>query len=274
MQWFINYQQDSVSPSDRGLAYGDGLFETIQASQQGFRQLDDHFMRLSRGLKKLAMPFSIEQFSELRAFLMQKILPLVQSASVVKVIVTRGEGGRGYLPPVTCTHNVFVGLTPAPNYQELMRSGVAIGVSDIPVSANPFLAGMKHLNRLENVLAKQRLRSVNFEDVMLNVHGCVVECIQSNIFWFKKGILYTPSLSQSGVQGIYRSRILKTQSLYGVVVGDFSLDNLKQADEIFITNSLMGIVPVISILESSIPIGINTQRLQQLMKSKDVHGIS
>ncbi|MEL0624436.1 aminodeoxychorismate lyase [Marinomonas arenicola] len=271
MQWFINYRQDLISPSDRGLAYGDGLFETMKVSSAGVEYLDDHLARLARGLKKLAMPFSDAQLETLRLFLRNSIQPLVKTESVVKIIVTRGEGGRGYLPPEDCQHTILIGIGDAPNYQVQQKSGVHLGVSDVPVSENPFLSGMKHLNRLENVLAKQKLSDLHFEDVMLDGRGHVIECIQSNIFWFKRGGLYTPSLSQAGVQGVFRHQVLSNQALYHVEVGRFSLNELKQADEIFITNSLMGIVPVISLLGCSIPIGIHTQRLQHLMQTKDVH---
>ena len=271
MQWFINYQQDCISPSDRGMAYGDGLFETIKASPKGFEYLNDHLRRLCRGLNKLSMPFSNEESVKLRFFLLKTILPMIKHETVIKVIVTRGEGGRGYLPPDDCQHTILVGVGDAPDYQVQKKSGVHLGVSDVPVSMNPFLSGMKHLNRLENVLAKQKLNANHFEDVMLNSQGHIIECIQSNLFWFKDGTLHTPSLSQSGVQGVYRHQILKAQALYSANIGCFSLNALKQADEIFITNSLMGIVPVISLLECSMPIGLHTQRLQQLMQSKDVH---
>ncbi|WP_133012897.1 aminodeoxychorismate lyase [Marinomonas flavescens] len=273
MQWFINYQQDLISPSDRGLAYGDGLFETIKVSSAGFEYLDEHIERLSRGLKKLAMPYSVAQLAQLRFFLHDSILPLVNKESVVKIIVTRGEGGRGYLPPKECQYTILIGLADAPDYQVQKNRGVALGVSDVPVSENPFLAGMKHLNRLENVLAKQKLDDQHFEDVMLDGHGYVIECIQSNIFWFKAGVLYTPSLSQAGVQGVFRHHILSDQTRYHAEIGNFPLHTLKQADEIFITNSLMGIVPVISLLGSSMPIGVHTQQLQQLMQTKDVHDV-
>ncbi|REG85744.1 aminodeoxychorismate lyase [Marinomonas pollencensis] len=271
MQWFINYQQDRISPSDRGLAYGDGLFETIKASPKGFEYLNDHLLRLERGLAKLSMPFPTEKITELRLFLFNTILPLIKHEMVVKIIVTRGEGGRGYLPAENAQHTVLVGIGEAPDYQREQQSGVHLGVSDVPVNSNPYLSGIKHLNRLENVLAKQKLNLAHFEDVMLNHQGHVIECIQSNIFWFKDGTLHTPSLSQSGVQGVFRHHVLATQADRLINIGHFSLNALKQADEIFITNSLMGIVPVISLLGDSMPIGLHTQGLQRLMKNKDVH---
>lgn len=275
MKWFVNYYQDDMlSASDRGLAYGDGVFETLKASPYGFYQLNDHLSRLTRGLKRLRMPLSDESLLHLRAFLFDVVLAEVDEFSVVKIIVTRGEGGRGYLPPDDANHTILIGIGVAPDYSVQQSRGVHLDVSPVPVSSNRYLAGLKHLNRLENILAKQRLSVHCFDDVMLDSDGNVVECIQSNIFCFINGVLVTPSLIKSGVQGTYRKHILESQSIYSVNVCTLPLKQLQQADEIFIANSLMGIVPVISFQNHSLPMGENTLRLQQLMQTKDVHDVS
>lgn len=275
MKWFVNYYQDDmVSASDRGLAYGDGVFETIKASPYGFYQLHDHLARLTRGLKQLGMPLSEEEIQRLKQFLFDDILAETDDFSVVKIMVTRGEGGRGYLPPTPPKHTILVGVGSAPDYTYEQRHGVHLGLSPIEVSCNRYLSGLKHLNRLENVLAKQHLIAKHFEDIMLDYSGNVIECIQSNIFCFHNGVLVTPSLSKAGVQGTYRKHIITSQTLYPVNICPLSLMALKQADEIFITNSLMGIVPVISLQGRSFPIGENTLRLQQLMQTRDVHDVA
>lgn len=274
MTWFVNYRLDnSVSVADRSLAYGDGVFETIRVFPQHFLQINDHLSRLYRGLSKLAMPFSIEQKSLLYDFLHSNVLPLIHAESVVKIIVSRGEGGRGYLAPENCIHSVIIGILPAPNYQLHRQKGVSLSISPVPVSSNRFLAGIKHLNRLENVIAKQFLVSADFEAIMMNGKRELVECIQSNVFWCKQGVLYTPSLELSGVQGTYRKAIIENQSNYTVQVGHFFINDLMAADEIFITNSLMGIVPVTEVTGVSFPIGVHTRKLQILLQAKDMHGV-
>ena len=274
MTWFVNYRLDnSVSVADRGLAYGDGVFETILVFPQCFLQINDHLSRLYRGLSKLAMPFSLEQKHSLHNFLYSHILPLVHEESVVKIIVSRGVGGRGYLAPENCIHSIIIGILPAPNYQAHREKGVSLSISPIPVSSNRFLAGIKHLNRLENVIAKQFITGSDFEAIMMNGNRELVECIQSNLFWCKQGIFYTPSLEQSGVQGTYRKAILQNQFNYTIQVGRFLLSDLMSADEVFITNSLMGIVPVTSVTGVSFPIGVHTRKLQILMQAKDMHGV-
>ncbi|ETX11444.1 aminotransferase IV [Marinomonas ushuaiensis DSM 15871] len=278
MTWFVNYRLDSsVSIADRGLTYGDGVFETIRVIPNTIFQLDDHLSRLYRGLIRLGMPLSDKQKSELVAFLYSTSSTLINEESVVKIIVTRGEGGRGYLPPEKAIHSVIIGILPAPNYQMQQDKGVSLSVSPIPVSNNRFLSGIKHLNRLENVMAKRFLVAPDFEAIMLNEGDELVECIQSNLFWFKKGVIYTPSLEKSGVQGTYRKAIIENQTHYSVQIGHFFLSDIISADEVFITNSLMGVVPVINITtrtgKQSFPIGVHTRKLQISMQAKDPHGV-
>jgi 4-amino-4-deoxychorismate lyase len=274
MTWFVNYRlEESVSVADRGLAYGDGVFETIRVFPRTFLQISDHLSRLYRGLSRLGMPFSLDQKNVLSNFLDQHILPLIYDESVVKIIVSRGEGGRGYLAPEHCIHSIIIGILPAPDYQNHRAKGVSLSISPVPISSNRFLSGIKHLNRLENVMAKRFLKVADFEAIMLNERQELVECIQSNLFWVEKGILYTPSLHQSGVQGTYRKGIIENQESYTVQIGHYSLPDLMAADEVFITNSLMGVVPVIHIAGTSFPIGIHTRKLQISMQTKDMHGV-
>ncbi|MEP0074051.1 MAG: aminodeoxychorismate lyase [Marinomonas sp.] len=266
MIWFVNYKSDtSLTVTDRGLAYGDGVFETISATSKSLLHIDDHLSRLYRGLTKLGMPFSEDQKQNLCTFLYSSILPLIESDSVVKIMVTRGEGGRGYLPPENCLHTVIIGILPAPDYETQRQKGVSLSVSPVPASENRFLAGTKHLNRLENVMAKQFLMKSDFEAIMLNNNDEVVECIQSNVFWLSQGALYTPSLATSGVQGTFRKYLIENQEQYLIQIGQFPLSDLLNADEVFITNSLMGIVPVTHIAGKSFPIGMDTRKLQTLM---------
>ncbi|MBJ7539972.1 aminodeoxychorismate lyase [Marinomonas transparens] len=274
MTWFVNYHlNSSISVTDRGLSYGDGVFETIRTTPSHFFQLNDHLARLYHGLDKLGMPFSIEQKSTLQCFLHENVLATVHCDSVVKIIVTRGEGGRGYAPPESALHTVIIGVSKAPNYQAQQQEGVRLSISPVPVNANPYLAGIKHLNRLENITAKRLLNDADFEAVML-FDSEVVECIQSNIFWFQNAKLFTPSLEKAGVQGTYRQALIEQQTLYPVHVGHFSLQDLKLADEVFITNSLMSVVPVTNVAGQSYPIGHHTRILQNCMLDKDLDDAS
>ncbi|MCV2402861.1 aminodeoxychorismate lyase [Marinomonas sp. C2222] len=273
MTWFVNYiVDDAISPADRGLAYGDGVFETIHATPVSLLQLDNHLARLYKGLNKLGMSLSPQRKQELEDFLLSDILPLVSVDSVVKIIVTRGEGGRGYLPPEEPSHTVCIGILPCPDYSLQQQQGVSLSISPVTVSSNRFLAGIKHLNRLENVLAKQHLSDSDFEAIMLDDKGDVIECIQSNIFWFKGGKIYTPSLEFSGVEGTYRKQIIEHFD-GDVQLGSFKLNDVLSADEVFITNSLMKIVPVINIADTAFVYGSLTKALQHEIQKKEENAI-
>jgi len=274
MTWFVNYTLDtSIAPADRGLAYGDGVFETMHANQNGFIRLSSHLARLYKGLEKLLMPFDAEQKEQLSYFLHTILPDYLDSDAVVKIIVTRGQGGRGYQPPQMVTHTIIIGILPFPDYQAESLQGVGVSLSPIPVNANPYLAGIKHLNRLEHVIAKQHLALNDFEAIMLDSQGNVIEGIQSNVFWFKDGCLCTPALDHAGVEGTYRQAILAEMATQTTFIESFTAKHLLAADEVFMANSLMKIVPVVRIDRQTFAIGPRTKKLQSLMQAKEMHGI-
>ena len=273
MTWFINFvESDSIAVTDRGFSYGDGLFETLLLKDGKILTPHFHQERLLRGCQRLAIPYSSHQLQYAFDFAEQRAPS--QSLACVKLIISRGSGGRGYMPPVEPNLTTVIGILPAPDYKPLALKGVNIAVSDVKSSMNSSLSGLKHLNRLENVLAKQNLAQLNlnaediFEAVLLDDNGYIVECIQSNIFWFKNETLFTPILNKSGVQGTLRASIFSLAS-YQINVGSFTLAELLDADEVFICNSLMSIVPVCSIKTSTETVFFekckNIKRLQTLL---------
>lgn len=259
MQWFRNFNPDtSIEISDRGLAYGDGLFETIATQAGIIPSLPFHQARLARGCKRLGFDVPSELWLQWWEFV-QKIAEQTPNCGI-KVMVTRGSGGRGYLPPEHPNFEFLVGVFDAPNYRAQQKMGVTLLVSPIQASINRSFSGLKHLNRLENVLAKQSLGNQAYEAVLLDANKHLVECIQSNVFWVKNSQLYTPALHQSGVQGSYRARVLS--SFEGVVnIGSYEIDALHQADEIFVTNALSGVLPVTQFEEKVLQIGQLTEKL-------------
>ncbi|EAQ63288.1 Aminotransferase, class IV [Marinomonas sp. MED121] len=273
MTWFINYlETNEVAVTDRGFAYGDGVFETLLLDQDKILLADFHKARLTRACHRLCIPFTQDELDKAFSFVQQQS----QGRQCAKIIVTRGSGGRGYLPPNDPNVTLVIGFMDAPSYQSLADLGVRLSVSPINASINASVAGLKHLNRLENVLAKQAQDKVNqvtseadfFESILLDDDGVVIECIQSNLFWFKNDTLYTPLLNRSGVQGTLRANILASSSTT-INVGRFTLKDVLGADEVFICNSLMSVVPVTCIqshFQHDFVIGKNTKRLQSLMK--------
>lgn len=219
------------------------------------------------------MPFDAEQKEQLSYFLQAMVSDYLDGDAVVKIMVTRGQGGRGYQPPKTVRHTIIIGILPFPDYRAESLQGVEVSLSPVPVNSNPYLAGIKHLNRLEHVIAKQYLAPNDFEAIMLDGQGAVIEGIQSNVFWFKDGLLCTPSLDVAGVEGTYRQAILSEMTPQTTLIGCFSVAQLLAADEVFMANSLMKIVPVVRIDRQVFAVGSNTKKLQSLMQAKEMHGI-
>ena len=275
MTWFINYQKtQSIDVCDRGLSYGDGVFETLHIKNGAILAEHFHRQRLIRACRRLFIPFSIAEVDNAFQFIQQNALQI--GSQCVKLILTRGLGGRGYLPPEKPSVNLMLGFLKAPDYLHEAEVGVSLAVSAVKASINSTMAGLKHLNRLENVLAKKDLAVFNqlnestpcFESILLDDNGGVVECVQSNVFWIKHNVLHTSLLNRSGVQGTFRSQVLSNYN--GVVnLAQFTLDDVLNADEIFICNGLMGIVPVTNIVtrDNCYPflIGEKTKHLQCLL---------
>lgn len=276
MAWFVNYlKTSSIDVTDRGLTYGDGVFETLLLHNGRIKSSRLHMLRLMRACNRLYISFSHNDVEKAFAFIEKEVPQL--GFSCAKIILTRGVGGRGYLPPEDPDLTLAIGIFDAPNYQKLSDSGVKIDISPVKASINTSVAGLKHLNRLENVLAKQALNQLNltqynndcFESVLLDDEGYLVECIQSNLFWFKSGALYTPLLNRCGVQGTLRSQVLNN-GLINVNVGRFLIDDLLKADEVFVCNRLMSLVPVVAIQyenkQHRFTFGIETKRLKSIIE--------
>jgi 4-amino-4-deoxychorismate lyase len=170
---------------------------------------------------------------------------------VAKIIITRGEGERGYAPPVITVPTRVVIKSGLPHYAESnFEKGVQLHVCDLKLAAQPKLAGIKHLNRLENVLARMEWREdAIFDGLLLDQAGNVIECTMSNVFARFGSELLTPDLSLCGVSGITRQRILGLGGVLGLNTGvkSLTLAQVLQADEIIICNSLFGAFQVTQI---------------------------
>jgi len=168
--------------------------------------------------------------------------------AVVKVTLTRGVGGRGYRVPDHVEPTYCIGIFPGNQLcTEQYRNGVAVRICDLRLSQAPALAGMKHLNRLEHILARAEWQDEFAEGLLLDTQGRIVEATVSNLFAAKNHQLYTPDLSAAGVAGIMRKTIIeKLAPALGLAchIVDMDLDFLCSADEIFLCNSVYGIWPI------------------------------
>ncbi len=263
---------DCVASTDRGLLYGDGLFETIAVVEGEPGHWQQHLQRLQAGCARLG----IEAVDEL--LLAEEYRQLVDGAgrAVVKIIVTRGSGGRGYRVPARPAPTRILQLHDWPDLPlACARQGVAVRMCDMRLGHNPRLAGIKHLNRLEQVLARQEWDDTGImEGLLLDSGNHLVEGTMSNLFLVRDGVLLTPDLQRCGVAGIMRSQLLALadQLSINTEVCQLGMADLQAAEEVFICNSLIGIWPVISIDDRKYTRGIITSRLQDLLASETEPG--
>jgi 4-amino-4-deoxychorismate lyase len=233
----------AISTDDRGLQYGDGLFETMGAAQGKVQRLDLHLARLAEGCHRLGMP---TPSADVIAAECERVLEGL-GAAVVKLIVTRGPGPRGYPPPQEPTLTRIVVSTAQQVSEAEAARPLVVRVCETRLGRNPRLAGIKHLNRLEQVLAGAELREPAVDEgIMRSTDDRIVCGTAANLFMVRKGRLLTPQISDCGVSGVMRETVLRTAAKLGidVEVGDFTLADLERADEFFLTNAVRGIRPV------------------------------
>lgn len=262
-QWLNGDPTSRINMQDRGLSYGDGVFETIAVINHRPIWLDRHIERLINSAEHLKIPTNGLENSLL------KDLEGVSypETSVLKIIVTRGCGGRGYLSDKTQLPSRIIQLSTMPNYQDFQRQGIRLcGIEGFKLSTNPFLAGHKHLNRIEQVMARMEVDpELADEGITTDLEGNMIEGTMSNLFWVEGGVLFTPNLDKNGVNGIVRQWVLEKACEESIEIhsGHYPLKRLNDADEIFVTNSLMGIVAAKSLNGQNRPIGPLSRQLQK-----------
>ena len=232
---------DTVPCNDRGLAYGDGLFETIALLDGHPRHLARHLKRLADGAARLgiAPPPPVDWETDLARVLTTSPPP---SRAVLKIILTRGSGGRGYLPPQAAKPRRILQVLPWP---APAPDGARLGiVCATRLGINPLLAGLKHLNRLEQVLAAQEVAAAGaWEGLMCDVRGHLIEGTRSNVFLVSGGQVETPCLDEAGVSGVMRGILCEYAAAWGmpIIQRAIAVERLERVEEIFFTNSLRGI---------------------------------
>ncbi len=263
MPYLINGEaRDTLSIHDRGLHYGDGLFETMAVVNGALPLWERHMARLCSDASRLGIPPPDP------ALLQAEAAPLCAGVSrgVLKIILTRGEG-RGYRIPQDATPTRILYRYPWPAWPASYADhGVRARICDMRLASNPRLAGIKHLNRLEQVLARSEWQDEEItEGLLMDQAGHVIEGTQSNLFIVREGRLLTPLLSQCGVAGVMRDLIMAEAQRLAITCEEreLRLAQVLEADEVFLCNSLMGIWPVRVIGEVTYPDGEITRRLAQ-----------
>lgn len=265
----VNGREDGcVAIGDRGFQYGDGVFETLAVVQGEPLGWALHAQRLQTGCARLALP--APETSLLRAECV-RICRGVERA-VVKITVTRGNAGRGYRYTAGAPTRV-VSLWPWPQHPPSHRTeGVRARLCETRVARQPRLAGIKHLNRLEQVLARSEWGDEFAEGLMLDTQGVVVGGTMSNLFLVERGTLVTPELAQSGIAGVTRSAVMVLARERGWPCREEPVapTALLRADEAFLTNSIIGVWPIAEYEQRRFAVGDMTRAIQTVLVEKNL----
>ncbi len=236
----INGQRGAqISSFDRGLAYGDGVFETIAVKQGELIHWDEHMRRLKQGCEVLGIQSLDEQIlkSEADSLIQDK------QKSVIKIIITRGVGGRGY-KPASNKHTRIVQKHSWPdNIEQLQHQSINITQCEFRISRQSKLAQIKHLNRLEQVLARSEWDDEFHEGLVCDLEENIIEATSSNVFFEYDGGLITPDLSHSGVAGIMRNKVIEfcLSNDISLEIRDFKLAEISDQHGILLCNSILGL---------------------------------
>ncbi len=237
-------QQQTLAANDRAVQFGDGCFTTARIQTGQVQLLPAHLARLREACERLLLPFHDWILLE------QEMVSMAghQQTGVLKVIISRGAGGRGYSATGCETPTRILSLSALPaHYDRWRQEGITLTLSPVRLGRNPHLAGIKHLNRLEQVLIRTHLeQTAGDEALVLDSDGLLTECCAANLFWRKGATVFTPRLDHAGVKGIMRQFIIDR-----LAASEFSFAEvaarpkaLADADEVLICNALMPVVPV------------------------------
>ncbi|MBU0688462.1 MAG: aminodeoxychorismate lyase [Gammaproteobacteria bacterium] len=234
---------DTISVADRGLSYGDGVFRTLRIQQGSPFCWHRQYDKLRHDCQALGITCPDEDM------LLQELKQLSGAGSgIAKITVTRGIGKRGYAPSSQANPTRVVSFHPAPKYDEaLYVDGITPHLCDLKLSRQPRLAGLKHLNRLENVLAAGECQAAGaVEGLLEDEDGFVISGTRSNLFAVSGGKLSTPDLSASGVAGVQRDRVIAWAAQHGVecTISRMKMTDLLEAEELFLVNSVFGLWPI------------------------------
>ncbi|BCE01788.1 aminodeoxychorismate lyase [Marinicellulosiphila megalodicopiae] len=233
-----------IDVTNRGFLYGDGLFETCKVKHQTIEYWREHQARLIDGLIRLQFSKITDICIRLDQYLKDAFRNQDKNAQYgLKIIITRNSTLRGYGVDESSV-DIVIQLFHLP--KPIWKKGVDIELSHVPISVNAALAGIKHLNRLDNVLAKSDLSVRNVDEAWMKCNnGIIHDGIQSNLFYKLENNWFTPPIDIAGVQGIERHVILKCRSDINLrILHESEISQIKQA---FVTNRLQGACPVLSI---------------------------
>ena len=273
--WYSNNKNfKNISLEDRGLLYGDGLFETIAIRDGKLRLWEYHLSRLIRGCEVLSLKSPSKKYLHdkvMNAFHESK---LEQSSAIAKIIITAGKSKRGYGRNKNTVPSEFFSIYPAIKIRESdYKNGIELTLCKTRLAVNSITAGLKTLNRLEQVLAKIEFEGTHFfEGLTMDSEDNIICGTMSNIFFIKGEGLYTPCLKRCGVKGVMRKHLLVSlkKANIDVNIQPIKITDMEYFDEIFITNSQFGILPVNQCNEIKWNSSKKTQKIMSIMALNNI----
>jgi len=260
--WLINGKSGHrIDVTDRGFTYGEGLFETMAVRNGTIRFFNHHLERLLDGAGRLGIPApELELLKNEATGLATRC-----DYGTLKIILTHGAGRRGYAPPDPAVPLRCLGLLPGvrPAADHYTR-GIVVRNCSTPIGSSPATAGLKTLGRLEQVLARAEWQDETIsEGLMSTPDGFVICGTMSNLFLVQGGTLVVPDLSTCGIKGVMRRVVLDRANQLGLEcrIGDVPRDLLADVDELFLTNSLIGLWPIRRIDTRELTVGLVTRAL-------------
>lgn len=234
-------EQNTLPLTERSIAYGDGVFTTAKIQHGAVVDMAKHLARLQMSTKRLAITYDDVGLAEQLSRIAKSF-----ELAVLKIVVTAGEGGRGYSRVNSRSQKILITVHEFPmHYQTWSQQGINVGIANTQLGVNPTLAGIKHLNRLEQVLIRQELDAREEDDLLVtNCLNQVIEASAGNLFWLNENEKHwrTPLLTQSGVDGLMRQNILA--KVPNIIIDEYLPEQLNNITAMFICNSVMGIIPV------------------------------
>lgn len=248
--------ESGLPADDRGAAYGDGLFETIRMERQQGVLLSRHLERMVRDARRLGISVAHRDLARVCSEAVERLHSRYRGGWVLKLVLTRGSGGRGYRPDSAMQPNLMVQSSPLPPTPE--PEGVVVDISRIPLTVNPLLAGIKSLGRLEQVMAAAEITDPLFEVIMSDRDGHLVEGTRTNILLRHNDTWVTPPTASLAVAGVLRQWLLERLRYRGepVVERPVTTDDVlgRECQGFFLLNSVLGVVPVRTIAGHDLPV--------------------
>ncbi|RLA48501.1 MAG: aminodeoxychorismate lyase [Gammaproteobacteria bacterium] len=246
--WVDGVRTEALPLPDRAMEFGDGLFETLLLHHGSPLFTDLHLQRLQCGLQVLAFPDCLAKAREQLLNASAVVCNLGWRWAALRLTISRGSGPRGYAPPAATRPRIIITASELSYDCQQMGAAAVLSLANVRWPTQPALAGLKHLNRLEQVLAAaERCAAGTDEAVMLGQSGQLVSVVAGNLFLVRGGTLQTPALVDCGIAGTRRRLVMERWAgTLGLPVREttLSLQDLEAADEVFYCNSLLGLRPV------------------------------